>query len=109
MATDRAVQRLGTPEEKYVTVCIGSRTPKGRSLEYISTIDPRRHTTIDLVVWRLGTPGVFKSLRVKSTEARSREGTQTVDLGSLRDLSQPLDQAVEGQGKHFGELSLWGS
>jgi hypothetical protein len=29
---------------------------------------------------------------------------QTIDLGSLQDLSQLLDQAVEGQGKHFDEL-----
>jgi hypothetical protein len=38
---------------------------------------------------------------VKSVEARSHEGTQTVDLISLQDLSQLLDQAVEGWCKHF--------
>jgi hypothetical protein len=31
VVTDRAVQRLGTLEEKDVTVCIGSRTPEGWS------------------------------------------------------------------------------
>jgi hypothetical protein len=28
--TDHAVQRLGTPEEKDATVCVGLRNPKGR-------------------------------------------------------------------------------
>jgi hypothetical protein len=31
METDRAIQRLGSLEEKYVTVYVGSRTPEGRS------------------------------------------------------------------------------
>jgi hypothetical protein len=102
VATDREVQRLGTLEEKYVTICIGSRNPKGS--EYISIVSPRRHVAVDIVVRRPGTLGIFKSLQVKSVEARSCEGTQTIDLGSLWDLSQPLDQEVEGQGKHFDEL-----
>jgi hypothetical protein len=42
------------------------------------------------------TPGVSRFLPVKCVEARSREGMQVVDLRSLQDLSQPLDQAVEG-------------
>jgi hypothetical protein len=29
VATDRAVQRLGTPEGKDVTSCVGSKTPEG--------------------------------------------------------------------------------
>jgi hypothetical protein len=77
-----------------------------RRSEYISTVDLRRHTVVDLIVQRLGTLGVFKSLRVKSVEAQSRKGTQTIDLVSLWDLSQLLDQEVEGQGKYFKKLSL---
>jgi hypothetical protein len=65
---------------------LGRELPKARRLEYISTIDPKRHATVDLIVRRLGTLGVFKSLRVKSVEAKSHEGMQTVDLGYLQDL-----------------------
>jgi hypothetical protein len=80
-----------------------------RRREYISTIDSRRDVVVDLVVRRLGTPGVFKSLQVKSVKARSHEGMKTIDLGSLHELSQSLDQAVEGKCKNFDELSLRGS
>jgi hypothetical protein len=47
-------------------------------------------------LWEYVTPGVSKFLSVKSVEAQSHEGTQTIDLRSLWDLSRPLDQA-EGE------------
>jgi hypothetical protein len=47
MVTDRAVRRLGTLEGKDVTGCIGLKTPEGQRLEYISTVDSRRHTSKD--------------------------------------------------------------
>jgi hypothetical protein len=60
VVTYHAVWRLGTLEGKDVTGCIGSKK-KARRLEYISTVDSRRHTSKDHRLW-------VKALREKVQE-----------------------------------------
>jgi hypothetical protein len=61
VATDRAVQRLGTLERKDVTGCIGSKNFEGPKPEYISTVDSIRHMSKDHRLW-------VKSLQEKVQE-----------------------------------------
>jgi hypothetical protein len=74
VATDHAVWRLVTPMGKYVTGCVGSKTPEGPNAEYKSTIDYIRHTSKDCrlqvkALWEKVQEESFETLEGRRSEA----------------------------------------
>jgi hypothetical protein len=80
VVTDHAVWRLGTPVGKYVTGCVGSKTPEGPKAEYISTVDSRRHTSKDR---RLRVKALWEKVQEESLKLLKPEEPKrftTIDL-----------------------------